>query len=54
MGQALIHIHTGVNNRYGYSIENSKRTWPTLEAMFADLPGLRRSMYGLGPDVPLR
>ena len=37
--QGLVHMHSGNEGRYGYSIENSRRTYPTLPMLFATLPG---------------
>jgi hypothetical protein len=52
--QGVIHLRTGLDGRYGYSIENSKRTFETLPIMLSVLPGLLLSMYGASYDSPKR
>jgi len=46
IGHGLVHMHSGNEGRYGYSIENSRRTYPTLPMLFATLPGLLLTQYG--------
>jgi len=41
IGHGMIHMHKGANGRFGWSIENSRRTYPTLDDLLAVLPGLR-------------
>jgi hypothetical protein len=54
LGHGVIHLRTGAEGRYGYSIENSKKTFETLPIMLSVLPGLRLSMYGASYDAPRR
>jgi len=44
---AVLHIHRGELNRFGYSIEKSARTYETLEALLADLPMISGADYGM-------
>jgi sterile alpha motif and leucine zipper-containing kinase AZK len=41
IGHGMIHMHKGANGRFGWSIENSRRTYATLDDLLAVLPGLR-------------
>jgi serine/threonine protein kinase len=41
VGHAIIHIHNGENNRYGYSIEDRDITYPTLEQLLSGLSDMR-------------
>jgi serine/threonine protein kinase len=49
VGHAIIHIHNGENNRYGYSIEDRDITYPTLEQLLSGLADLR---FDLVPPPP--
>jgi hypothetical protein len=44
IGHALIHMHDGSDGRFGYSIELSQRTYPTIEELLAGLPGLNLAL----------
>ncbi len=47
VAHAVLHIHRGELNRFGYSIEKSARTYETLEALLADLPMISGADYGV-------
>lgn len=49
VGHAIIHIHNGENNRYGYSIEDREVTYPTIEQLLSGLSDLR---FDLVPPPP--